>query len=154
MKIFQLLIAVMLFGLVACSKDDYDIAMLYAVNGTEYAMNIKFLSSTDKHEPKGSTLDTIQQNYIAAFMSYDESIDPCVLLSNECDSIIVTIKNPEESIIFFGKHSTPNYSFNPFKDANAWSYEVELQDDFNNVITKHIYSLVLTTDNIAENNPK
>ncbi|MDX2431499.1 MAG: hypothetical protein QNK35_11220 [Bacteroides sp.] len=155
MKILRLLIVVLFVGLVACSEDDYTIAMINIDNGTEYTAWVKVISETDTHGPKvEATLDTIQQNYIYLFSSYDETIDPCVLLSKECDSIVVTIDNPEKSVIFFGKHSTPNYTSNPFKDANAWSYGVETQEPFlrnQELLTKHIYSLVITTDSIVEN---
>lgn len=157
MKILRLLIAVMSIGLISCSEDDYTIAMINIDNGTEYTAWVKVISETDTRGPKvEATLDTIQQNYIFLFYSYDETIDPCILLSNECDSIVITIDNPDKSVIFFGKHSTPNYSSNPFKDADAWSYGVETQEPFlrnQEVTTKHIYSLVISLDSIIENTP-
>lgn len=148
----------MFFGLVGCSEPDYDIAFISIVNDTEYAVDIKILRATDKDgRTSVTTLDSIFGNYVVIFDSYDETIDPCVFLSNECDSIVVTIDNSEGSKIFFGKHSTPNYSSNPFKDADAWSYEIKTQATYratdNNVITKHDYSLVISTDSIVENTP-
>jgi hypothetical protein len=93
---------------------------------------------------------------MALFLDYNETIDPCVMLSNECDSIVVTIYNPEKSQIFFGKHSTPNYSVNPFKDANAWRYEEEYEESryrYQEGYTFHVHTLVITTDDIVENTP-
>ena len=144
----------MLFGLVACSDDDYNLASIIIVNGTEYEAFINIISETDN--VRKPILDSSQHNQVFLFLSYDETIDPCVLLSNECNGIVVTIDNPEKSKIFFGKHTTPNYSSNPFNDANAWRYDVETQESrYRNQegYTFHVHTLVITTDNIVENTP-
>ena len=137
------------------SCDDNEVAWVSVKNCTEYNIDIEFYPTPDANGYRvNESLDPIGKQVVDIYHSPDENIDPCELLSSGYDSIVVTISNPESSVIYFGKQSATNYSIDPFKDSDKWIYE-QFVEDFPtntslNTTTIHNYILEIDIENILQ----